>query len=289
MAFSDLMGQIKTHPTIVAVSLFGCLVVGAIGSAFYLKITEQRSSLVGERIKRLEYDSNNQKKVNKIVLNQIAALKTGYEKLPVSLGLVKKELSWFSKVESLDASRKEKILALVQTLDNDMKAVNIALQKSEAILSTFDEFLQASLAESQRNYSQAYKLYLTAANTGNAEAAYRLATLYARGDGVAKDYSSAQEWYYKAALEGNTEARSELAQLWASGNGVERSPEKALALYYLNQKDAPISFKINSEDLERTMTEEQLIETIEFIRTFNVELEELPNKSSNPDAEGAGS
>ncbi|GAB2198949.1 tetratricopeptide repeat protein [Sessilibacter sp. MAH4] len=277
MAFSDLMEQIKTHPTIVAISLFGCLIVGALGSTFYLKVTEERSSLVNERIERLEYDSKSQKKVNKIVLNQIAALRTGYEKLPISLGRIKDELSWFSEIDSLDSVRKKKFLNLVKVLDNDMKAVNIALEKSEAILSTFDEFLQASLAESQQNYSQAYRLYLSAANTGNTEAAYRLATLYARGAGVDKDYVSAEHWYQRAALEGSTEARSELAQLWVSGEGITREPEKALALYYLIQQDAPISFQFNSENLEKTMTKEQLLKSLKYLQEFDVELEELPD------------
>jgi hypothetical protein len=128
---------------------------------------------------------------------------------------------------------------------------------------------------------------LIAARSGNSDAKYRIATFYARGDGVAKNYAAAEDWYYKAALDGNVAARAELAQLWSSGLGVEKKPEKALALYYLLENDVPISVNEKISNLKRELTQKQLVEALEHIAEFSSPTEKLPNKSSNTDGEDA--
>ncbi|MCJ7526928.1 MAG: sel1 repeat family protein, partial [Methyloceanibacter sp.] len=50
-----------------------------------------------------------------------------------------------------------------------------------------------------------------AASAGLAPAQYRLAVLYERGQGVAKDLGRARSWYQAAAEKGNVKAMHNLA------------------------------------------------------------------------------
>lgn len=66
-----------------------------------------------------------------------------------------------------------------------------------------------------------------AADRGNAQAQYRLAVMYANGDGVPLNYVKAAEWLARAASQGFAEAQRLLAWLHANGYGVEQDYAKA--------------------------------------------------------------
>lgn len=268
MEIKDLMDQVKNHPVIVATALFVCMVVGGFGAGIYLKVSEQRTGLLDDRIKQLELNDKNQKKVNKIILGHIQALKSGYDHLPESLKNVKMEFEYVASLQALEEPKKKNINCLIDALSKDMRQVEIALAKSEAILNTFDNYLNASTAEATGQYEIAAKYYAKAADIGNIDAQYRLGTLYARGQGVQMNLADASYWYHKAALSGNSSARVELAQLYLSGYGVEQDKVKALAWYKSVEKDVPLSAKEIIKELSIELTPEQLNTAEELAKQY---------------------
>jgi Sel1 repeat len=67
-----------------------------------------------------------------------------------------------------------------------------------------------------------------AAEQGDANAQFRLGTLYYKGQGVAQDYAEAARWYRKAAGQGQPEAQCYLGSLYALGQGVAQDYAEAV-------------------------------------------------------------
>lgn len=70
-----------------------------------------------------------------------------------------------------------------------------------------------------------------AAATGNAEAFYFLAKLYAKGDGVPQDYVQAAEYLKRAASLGLPFAQNDLGAYYAKGLGVRQDFAEAVSWY----------------------------------------------------------
>jgi TPR repeat protein len=87
------------------------------------------------------------------------------------------------------------------------------------------------IANLQKDYVVARRLYEKAANMGNAASMNNLATLYAGGLGVPKDPAEARKWYEKAAAAGVPFALANLGNLYRDGNGVPKDPAKARKFY----------------------------------------------------------
>ena len=64
-----------------------------------------------------------------------------------------------------------------------------------------------------RNYAEALRWYLKAADKGNAGAEYRLGWMYELGTGVAQNYEMALGWYRKALAHGNQDATARIERL----------------------------------------------------------------------------
>lgn len=73
-----------------------------------------------------------------------------------------------------------------------------------------------------------YQLGLAAAQSGDAEAQYRLGEKYYCGQGVEEDFKLAVKWYRKAADQGNAEAQNELGEMYRYGFGVEEDYKEAV-------------------------------------------------------------
>jgi TPR repeat protein len=278
MAIKDLMDQAKDHPVIVSIALFSCIVIGIVGGGFYLKVSEQRKGLLDERIAQLELGANNQKKVNQIILGQIQALRSGYKNLPESLKNVRSEFEYVASLRLLQEARRNNIKNMIDVLANDMRQVEMALAQSEAILKTFDNFLNANAAEAVGRYALAADLYEKAAEIGNIDAQYRLATLYARGLGVPEDLRGASYWYERAALGGNTAARAELAQLYLSGRAMQRNLVNALALLKSIEKDVPLSAKEKIKEVSKLLTPEEIKAADELLKQYSEKEAKSPNR-----------
>ena len=70
--------------------------------------------------------------------------------------------------------------------------------------------------------------YRRAAESGSAEAQYRLGGMYYTGQGVRLDNDRALEWYRKAAEQGNPDAQYRLGRLYDKGLSVRQDYAKAL-------------------------------------------------------------
>lgn len=67
-----------------------------------------------------------------------------------------------------------------------------------------------------KNYPEAMKWFLKAANQGNADAAAMLGMMYEAGEGVASDSAEALKWYRIAAKKGNKTAQARVEALEAA-------------------------------------------------------------------------
>lgn len=72
-------------------------------------------------------------------------------------------------------------------------------------------YAQGGGSTDKTNWNEAARWFALAASAGLAPAQYRLAVLYERGEGVAKDLGMAKSWYARAAEQGNVKAMHNLA------------------------------------------------------------------------------
>lgn len=87
------------------------------------------------------------------------------------------------------------------------------------------------VAHDRASYATALKIWLAAAESGDASAQLYVAHIYEKGLGIAPNYVKAADWYKKASDAGNAEASIGLAQLYEKGLGVERNLSLAKSLY----------------------------------------------------------
>jgi TPR repeat protein len=83
----------------------------------------------------------------------------------------------------------------------------------------------------KKNPDRAAKLYEAAAKQGHVEAQNWLGYCYQHGLGVAQDDAKAVEWYRKAADAKLPMAENNLGLMYLSGNGVEQDYRKAFELF----------------------------------------------------------
>ncbi len=80
-------------------------------------------------------------------------------------------------------------------------------------------------------FAQARPLLEKAAKGGHAEAAFNLASLYAKGDGVDQNYKTAVSYLEKSSNEGYYPAMTNLGLLYAKGQGVKQNYLTARSLW----------------------------------------------------------
>jgi TPR repeat protein len=74
---------------------------------------------------------------------------------------------------------------------------------------------------------------LAKAKEGDVVAQMRVAELYAKGEGVAKNPKEAAGWYQKAAEQGNGDAQLSLGKLYLSGKGIPKNSTEAAKWFKL--------------------------------------------------------
>jgi uncharacterized caspase-like protein len=87
------------------------------------------------------------------------------------------------------------------------------------------------VAYDRADYKSALKVWLDAAQAGEAEAQNNVGEIYERGLGDTPNYEAAVIWYQKAADQGYSRALFNLGTLYEQGFGVEQDKVKALDLY----------------------------------------------------------
>lgn len=95
-----------------------------------------------------------------------------------------------------------------------------------------DKNVEAGIAAVEKqDYMNAYQIFKSLADQGDAEAQHNLAILYRQGKGVMQDTKLAAEWFRKAADQGLPSAQYYLGHLYDVGDGVEKNPELAVSWY----------------------------------------------------------
>lgn len=79
----------------------------------------------------------------------------------------------------------------------------------------------------------AYSWYLKAAEQGNTEAEWVVASLLETGSGADQDLAQAAIWYRKAAEKGDAEAQYGLGMLYFDGRGIDQDRVKAFEWFKL--------------------------------------------------------
>lgn len=79
----------------------------------------------------------------------------------------------------------------------------------------------------QRKLADAARLYRTRAGHGDADAEYRLGSVYFYGEGASRDYSAAIRWYRKSAEQGLAKAQYALGYCYFYGYGTPRDRAEA--------------------------------------------------------------
>ncbi|HEY5789372.1 MAG TPA: tetratricopeptide repeat protein [Gammaproteobacteria bacterium] len=89
----------------------------------------------------------------------------------------------------------------------------------------------AVAAHEAGDHARARELLLPLAEQGSIEAAYRLGTLYAFGQGGDVDHARAAQWYERAARADHHQAALTLGNMYLSGLGVPLDQAAALAWF----------------------------------------------------------
>lgn len=113
--------------------------------------------------------------------------------------------------------------------------------KYEQEMSKLSNLIKARNLDKQKQYDEAFKLYLPYAENNNYEAQEKIADYYNAGRGVEKDYKKAIQWYQKA-----TEHKK--ADYWVY---------RQLALAYVDPKDSGV--KKDLDKAEELMTKANLL------------------------------
>lgn len=87
------------------------------------------------------------------------------------------------------------------------------------------------VAYDRADYKTALKVWLQAAEAGDAKAQNNVAEIFERGLGGEPNYAAALVWYNKAAAQGSTQAQFNLGTMYEQGLGVPTDQLKALNWY----------------------------------------------------------
>jgi len=90
-----------------------------------------------------------------------------------------------------------------------------------------DDYDKAEAAWDRKDYAEAVKWYLKAAEQGYALAQYGMGYCYYYGQGVPMDFVKAAEWWQKSAEQGNAQAQNTLGMCYLNGNGVTKDDAKS--------------------------------------------------------------
>lgn len=278
MPLNALLDQAKHHPFIVAVALFGCIVVGGTAAAAYMKLSEvrlgmreEKIAVLGERLKLQEESSERQRHINKLVQEQMGLLRKGFETLPPAVKGVRTVLIDAERSGGLKKDIGKKLYSSLESVECQLEVLQTAVINSEALSKSLNLLVSGVISEERGQFAEAVSLYQQAAQEGNVVANTRLANLYLKGKGVSADYDFAIKLFEKSALLGDIDAKDEAINLYSSGRGVEKSsPIYAAALLSVQPsseeqliKLASIIQELNPEEKKKLSEHVELLKQIQ--------------------------
>lgn len=104
-------------------------------------------------------------------------------------------------------------------------------KEEERLTKIQNELRAADTYFEQKNYTDAYKLYMQYEKYLDEEQQYRMAWMYFEGKGTTKDYAKAKIYFEKVAVKGNNDAMNALGYLYYKGLGVEKDNIEARYWY----------------------------------------------------------
>ena len=96
------------------------------------------------------------------------------------------------------------------------------------------------------------------AESGDVEAQFYLAYMYANGNEVPKNDKTAVKWYTKAAEQGEAKAQTSLGNMYRYGTGVLSSNVKAYMWWNLAAFNGDENASKNKDIISKRMTNEQI-------------------------------
>ena len=99
----------------------------------------------------------------------------------------------------------------------------------------------------------AYWFY-QAANSGDADAQYKIAVFFMDGVGVEEDLEAAHYWFMQAALQGDADAQYSLGICYEEGLGVEKDLDEAFDWYTRSAAQGNKNAKRASNDKSQSIS-----------------------------------
>ena len=106
---------------------------------------------------------------------------------------------------------------------------------------------RGEVAYQQRDWGNALRWFVQAANKGDAAAQNMIGEMYGRGEGVAQDDAEALRWFTLAAEQKNHEAETNLGITYREGYGVTRNYDQAYA-WLSRAAKAPVRVAFDREE-----------------------------------------
>lgn len=121
-----------------------------------------------------------------------------------------------------------------------------------------------------RDFAEAAKWYMMAAERGDERAHFDLGALYDNGQGVPKSDELAAKWYLAGAERGQMACQYNVATMYESGEGVEKDLVAAYMWYYLAAQQDFIEFGGPAlEKLAGQMEPEQVRDAIRMAKNYD--------------------
>jgi TPR repeat protein len=129
--------------------------------------------------------------------------------------------------------------------------------------------LEDGYAAAERgDYATAYRLWRPLAEQGDAEAQYKLGTMYDIGQGVPLDNAKAVRWFRKAAEQGDAPSQFRLGNMYDVGHGVPQDYVEAHKWYSLAAAAGEPSATFFRDDTAKSMTPAQIAEAQRLAREW---------------------
>lgn len=114
-------------------------------------------------------------------------------------------------------------------------------------------YRKGKAAYNRYDYPEAFRLYSEAAEQGNIDAIYDLASMYYMGRGVDCDYEEAAKWYRVGCDMGDSNSMFRLGIMYENGRGVPQDYEEAARWYEKSIAAGNPSARMWLNDLKKKM------------------------------------
>ena len=104
----------------------------------------------------------------------------------------------------------------------------LLLAAASAYPASAQGFREGLAAYDRGDYTTAYRVFLSLAQQGRADAQFELGFMYDYGEGIVGDKAEAAKWYRHAAEQGHGLAQLRLGYLYEFGRGVPQDYAKAV-------------------------------------------------------------